>query len=65
MIGSLLTPKAEPKDCDLLVSVTDDVDMADLANVGRRLEGRTCTMGSGADVFVCDDQHRYTGRTCE
>ena len=22
-------------------------------------------MGSGADIFVCDDPHHYIGRTCE
>ena len=39
--------------------------MAALAKLGRRLKGRTGAMGSGADVFVCDDTHRYVGRTCE
>ena len=65
LIGSLLTSKTRPKDCDLLVSVTDEVDMPGLAKLGRRLKGRTGAMGSGADVFVCDEKHRYIGRICE
>jgi hypothetical protein len=65
LIGSLLTSKARPKDCDLLASVTDEVDMANLAKLGRRLKGRTGAMGSGADVFLCDAGHRYIGRICQ
>ena len=65
MIGSLLTSKRRPKDCDLVVSVTEEVEMARLAKLGRRLKGRTGAMGSGADVFVCDAEHRYIGRICQ
>ena len=65
MIGSLLTSKTRPKDCDLLASVTDEVEMARLAKLGRRLKGRTGAMGSGADVFMCDAEHRYIGRICQ
>jgi hypothetical protein len=65
MVGSLLTSKRKPKDCDLLASVTDEVEMARLAKLGRRLKGRTGAMGSGADVFICDAEHRYIGRICQ
>ncbi|MFH1766308.1 MAG: hypothetical protein ABIF09_19165 [Gemmatimonadota bacterium] len=65
MIGSLLTSKRRPKDCDLLASVTDEVEMARLAKLGRRLKGRTGAMGSGADVFLCDAEHHYIGRICQ
>jgi hypothetical protein len=65
LIGSLLTFKARPKDCDLLASVTEEVDMAILAKLGRRLKGRTGAMGSGADVFLCDEEHGYIGRICQ
>ena len=65
LIGSLVTPKSKPHDCDLLVSVTDEVDMSALSKLGRKLKGQTGGMGSGADIFVCDGTHRYIGRTCE
>lgn len=34
LIGSLITPKPDPKDADLLVTVTDDADLAPLAAPG-------------------------------
>jgi hypothetical protein len=65
LIGSITTSKSNPKDCDLLVSLMDDADMAGIAKLGRRLKGRTGSMASGADVFICDENHRYLGRVCE
>ncbi len=41
LIGSLATAteKADPKDADLLVTVTDDADLAPLAALSRKLQG--------------------------
>jgi hypothetical protein len=51
LVGSLATTKPNPKDADVLVSVTDDVDLARLATAGRTLKGRAQTRNSGADIF--------------
>jgi predicted nucleotidyltransferase len=40
LIGSLTTNQPNPKDADLLVSVTQDADLAPLARLRRRLQGR-------------------------
>ncbi len=40
LIGSLTTEKPDPKDADVLVTVTDAADLALLARLGRRLQGR-------------------------
>jgi len=37
LIGSITTNKADPKDIDLLVTVTDDTDLAPLASLTRKL----------------------------
>jgi hypothetical protein len=39
LIGSLTTPKENPKDADLLVSVDDQTDLAPLAAASRHLKG--------------------------
>jgi hypothetical protein len=64
LIGSLTTEKPEPKDADLLVTVTDDADLALLARLGRRLQGRAQSINRGGDVFLSDPQGNYLGRTC-
>ena len=64
LIGSILTDRPDPKDVDVLVSVTDDAELAPLAALGRRLQGRLQSLNHGADVFLADGSGRYLGRTC-
>jgi predicted nucleotidyltransferase len=65
LVGSLVTDKQRPKDCDLLVTVDRSMALNRLAGFARRLKGRTGSLGSGADVFLCEDDARYIGRICE
>ena len=66
LIGSLTTPEPSPKDIDLLVTVTDDMDLAPLAKAARQLNGRAMQTGRsrGGDVFLADVSGNYLGRTC-
>lgn len=65
ILGSLLTNKPRPKDADVLVTVANDVDLARLAKLGRRLKGSAqARLNSGADVFLADAAGTYIGRTC-
>jgi hypothetical protein len=64
LIGSLATDKAEPKDADLLVTVSDEADLAPLATLGRKLNGHCMGFGRAGDVFLADPCGRYLGRTC-
>jgi hypothetical protein len=64
LIGSIVTDRPSPKDVDLLVYVTNDVDLAPLAELGRRLKGRLQSHSRGADVFLANGRGRYLGRTC-
>jgi predicted nucleotidyltransferase len=64
VIGSIVTDKPDPKDIDLLVTVTDDADLAPLASCARRLQGRLQGLNHTADVFLADERGRYLGRTC-
>ncbi len=64
LLGSLTTPEPDPKDADLLVTVADDADLAPLAALGRRLQGRAQNRNRGADVFLADPEGNYLGRTC-
>ena len=64
LIGSIVTEKPNPKDIDLLVTVTDDTDLAPLALHARRLQGRLQGLNHTADVFLADERGRYLGRTC-
>lgn len=64
LIGSLATPKPVPKDADMLVTLEDDADLAPLARISRRLQGRAQGFNLGADIFLCDRAHRYIGRVC-
>jgi hypothetical protein len=54
LIGSLTTEKLEPKDADLLVTVTDDADLEPLARLGRRLQGRAQSINRGGDISIDD-----------
>ncbi len=64
VLGSILTNKPNPKDIDLLVAVADDVDLAPLAKIGRRLRGHAQQRNLGADVFLANPNGHYLGRIC-
>ncbi len=65
IVGSILTSKPRPKDVDILVSVSESVDLAKLAKLGRRLKGTAQgRLNSGADVFLATELGRYVGRVC-
>ena len=64
LIGSIVTPKPDPKDVDLLVVIADDADLEELARCGRRLQGKNQSLNCGADIFLADESGRYLGRTC-
>lgn len=66
LLGSLATPKAIPKDVDILIEVNDDMPLDKLASFSRRLLGKTMATGDscGTDVFLCNPQGEYLGRIC-
>jgi len=64
LIGSLTTHKDNPKDADVLVTVDDDADLAQLATAGRKLKGHAQTRNKGADIFLADPSSNYIGRIC-
>jgi hypothetical protein len=64
LIGSLATRKREPKDADLLVTVTDEVDLAPLAALGRKLRGHAQQRNLGGEVFLATPDGAYLGRVC-
>ena len=64
LVGSLATNKEFPKDIDLLVTITNDCDLAGLARLGRQLAGHMAAHSSGADVFLASPLGEYLGRIC-
>lgn len=64
LIGSLTTPKASPKDADVLVTVASDRELDRLAKAGRALKGHAQNRNSGADIFLAGPDGRYIGRIC-
>jgi hypothetical protein len=64
LIGSLTTEEPDPKDVDLLVAVTDEMDLAPLATLGRKVQGHAQSFARGGEVFLADPRGRYLGRTC-
>lgn len=64
LIGSLVSEKEFPKDIDLLVTVSDDCDLAPLAKLGRQLSGHMTSYQAGADLFLASEDGQYIGRTC-
>jgi predicted nucleotidyltransferase len=64
LLGSLTTPKPAPKDTDLLVTITEEVELERLATLGRKLSGGAQSFNCGADVFLADPAGNYLGRTC-
>lgn len=64
LVGSMVTSRANPKDIDFLVRITDEMDVAVLARYGRQLQGRAQQCNRGADIFLADERGQYLGRTC-
>ena len=64
MLGSILTPKANPKDVDILVTIDDDADMTALATASRRIKGTAQGKNKGADIFLANPGGEYIGRVC-
>jgi len=64
LIGSLSTHKPDPKDADLLVTITDEADLVPLASEARKLQGRALSLGRGGEVFLADLNDNYLGRIC-
>ncbi len=64
LIGSLTTDEPDPKDADVLVTVTDDADLSPLATLGRKLAGHAQGFNRGGDVFLANPRGFYLGRTC-
>jgi predicted nucleotidyltransferase len=64
LLGSIVTDKRDPKDIDLLVYIEDDMDLASLAALGRRLKGHLQSSNRTADLFLADLHSSYLGRIC-
>jgi cytosine/creatinine deaminase len=64
LLGSLTTDKSVPKDADVLVVIDNELDLAPLARLGRRLKGVGQSINLGADIFLADEQGQYLGRIC-
>ncbi len=64
MLGSIVTPKANPKDVDILITVDDDADLTALAKASRRLKGIAQGKNKGADIFLANPAGEYIGRVC-
>lgn len=64
LLGTITTANPNPKDVDLLVTVDDEMDLTQLATLGRRLSGRLQSLASGADIFLASPGNRYLGRLC-
>lgn len=64
LIGSLTADESDPKDADVLVTVTDDADLKPVAALGRKLAGHAQSYRRGGDVFLADPRGNYLGRTC-
>lgn len=64
LLGSIVTERPNPKDIDLLVLISDETDIAQLATHARRLQGCAQQCNRGADVFLADLDGNYLGRTC-
>jgi hypothetical protein len=64
LVGSVATEKSNPKDIDFLLTVGPNLDIQAAATAGRKLKGHLQGHASGADVFLCNQDHEYIGRTC-
>ncbi len=64
LIGTLTTDKEFPPGIEVLVTVTDDCDLTELAKLGRQLAGHMLSQRAGAAVFLADPDGNCLGRTC-
>jgi len=64
IIGSLISSKVKPKDVDLLITISDDLDLTHLAKISRRLQGKSGELTGGADIFLANKDNEYLGRIC-
>jgi hypothetical protein len=64
LLGSLTQLKTDPKDTNILVTVTNEMDLAALAAAARKLKGLAQSRTKGADVFLADPEGHYIGRIC-
>ncbi len=65
LIGSLATSKPDPKDIDLLLTVSDDMALAPLASRTRRLRTNVESIDRSVDIFLCNPGGEYIGRVCK
>lgn len=64
LIGSIATDVQLPRDADLLVTVTDEANLAPLAKLGRRWRSHVQSLHCSGDIFLADTRDTYLGRTC-
>ena len=64
LIGSIVTPKREPNDVDLIVTIASAALAKDVATAARKLQGHAGQRNRGADVFLASSAGDYLGRTC-
>jgi hypothetical protein len=64
LIGSMTTPKRQPKDIDFLLTISRDADWHALATISRRLKCGLQSFSAGADVFLASPDGEYLGRVC-
>jgi hypothetical protein len=64
LIGSLTTPKPQPNNVNLLVTIATEEIVPEIAAAARKLSGYAQTMNRGADVLLADASGTYLGRTC-
>lgn len=64
MLGSILTPKANPKDVDILITIDDEADLTALGKASRSLKGIAQGKNRGADIFLANPTGEYIGRVC-
>ena len=64
LIGSILTPKTDPKDIDFLLTVSDACNLEPLAIFARRMAGRAQGLNHGAEVCLTSSGGEYLGRVC-
>ena len=63
LIGSICTGKKNPKDIDLLLTLTPGANIAPLSRLKRQMQGRIQRGLLGADVFLMEEG-KYLGRPC-
>jgi hypothetical protein len=65
LVGSLTTTKQDPKDADVLVTVTESADLARWPSLAAVLRSAPrASFNRGGDIFLSDPQGNYLGRTC-